>query len=115
MTPPPRSTSDPVTPPAVVDDPVAYVIKRNGDRQEVNFDAIWQRLWRLAQGKALIHGKEVAIGVALPHDVAMTVAQRTIAGLVPGTHTSEIDDQSTVLSIKSVPLLSCANPDQKEH
>jgi len=59
-----------------------YVIKRNGEKQEVHFDKITLRISRLAYG---LNSKFVD---------PVIVAQKTIQGVYPGVTTSELDDLS---------------------
>lgn len=76
-----------------------YVVKRDGTLQALNFDAIPQRLKRLAAGFAMPDGVNVVtIGPPLPEDIAMAVAQKVIAGLVAGVTTRELDEQAAAVA-----------------
>ena len=56
-----------------------YVIKRNGDRQEVHFDKITNRIRRLAYGLNEVHCDPTL------------VAQKVIQGVIPGVTTEQLD------------------------
>ena len=71
-----------------------YVIKRNGQAQDIHFDKITERLKKLAD-----------MSPRLNIDV-ITVVQKVIAGVYPGMKTTELDELSAETSV----FLSTINP-----
>ena len=75
-----------------------YVIKRNGQRQEVMFDKIKDRLQALMEVEPAIDPKHVSV---------IDVAQKVIKGLYPGVKTSELD----VLAAETAAFKAGTHPD----
>lgn len=72
-----------------------YVVKRSGEKQEVKFDAITQRLRPLCEG---LDGKFVD---------PVVVTQKVIEGFFPGISTAEVD----VLAAETCAYMSQKHPD----
>jgi ribonucleoside-diphosphate reductase alpha subunit len=84
-----------------------YVIKRNGSKEEVMFDKIYQRI-KMLSGLNQSSGGEEPLG-SFPGDVLLhvnphSISQHVIQGLYDGINTTDIDNYSaaiaTSLSIK---------------
>ena len=90
-----------------------FVVKRDGEKQEIKWHKIQARLQLLANGFSAIgkdaeRGKTISgrIGKALSPDIAIIVSQRVVRGVVTGVQTRDLDLQSAALAIQNA-----ENPD----